>query len=371
LGLWHSLRRLLSVIIKEYKHIWFDPGFLFLTLFSPAVLLTLLSYVFSFDVEYATLAVINRDQSPQSFDYLRALTADGDITLTNPVANYDEAIKLFKAGDVDAVLVIPPGFGDHLEGREEAPVNLVVDGTDPTTAVSVMSSVEGRTQAFSQNTVGVTAAPFEVRNRTWFNPNLRSQHSMVPGLMALVLILPSMAAALGVTREKEVGTYETMVTTPIRGHEYLIGKLIVYLSLGLVSTLLALAVAVYWFRVPFRGGLGVYMLLTADYLFALMGYCLLLANFISSQRATTSLVLLTLFIPSFFLTGLTFPIDKSSTGSWLTAQALPTTHFITISRAVMLKALGVADLLPDVTILGVGGALSLVVSILLFSKKLR
>ena len=352
LGLWHSLRRLLSVIIKEYKHIWFDPGFLFLTLFSPAVLLTLLSYVFSFDVEYATLAVINRDQSPQSFDYL-------------------QAIKLFKAGDVDAVLVIPPGFGDHLEGREEAPVNLVVDGTDPTTAVSVMSSVEGRTQAFSQNTVGVTAAPFEVRNRIWFNPNLRSQHSMVPGLMALVLILPSMAAALGVTREKEVGTYETMVTTPIRGHEYLIGKLIVYLSLGLVSTLLALAVAVYWFRVPFRGGLGVYMLLTADYLFALMGYCLILANFISSQRATTSLVLLTLFIPSFFLTGLTFPIDKSSTGSWLTAQALPTTHFITISRAVMLKALGVADLLPDVTILGVGGALSLVVSILLFSKKLR
>jgi ABC-2 type transport system permease protein len=370
LGIWHSPRRLISVIVKEYKHIWFDPGFLFLTLFSPAVLLTLLSYVFSFDVENATLAVINRDQSPQSFDYLRALTADGDIEFTDSVDNYDEALRLFKAGGVDGVLVIPPGFGEHLEGQEEAPVNLVVDGTDPTTAASVMNSVEGRTQAFSQHLVGIRAVPFEVRNRTWFNPNLQSQHSMVPGLMAVVLILPSMAAALGVTREKEVGTFETMVTTPIRGHEYLVGKLIVYLSLGLVSTLLALAVAVYWFRVPFRGGLGVYMLLTADYLFAVMGYCLILANFISSQRATTTLVLLTLFIPSFFLTGLTFPIDESSFGSWLTAQAMPTTHFITISRAVMLKALGIADLLPEVTILAVGGALSLAASILLFNKKL-
>jgi ABC-2 type transport system permease protein len=146
--------------------------------------------------------------------------------------------------------------------------------------------------------------------------------------------------------------------------------LIVYLSLGLVSTLLALAVAIFWFQVPFRGGLGVYMLLTAVYLFALMSYCLVLANFITSQRATTTLVLLTLFIPSFFLTGLIYPIDKSSLGSWLTAQALPPTHFITISRAVMLKALGTADLLPEAAILSVGGVLSLMASILRFNKKL-
>ena len=99
MGLWNSPRRLISVIVKEYKHIWFDPGFLFLTLFSPAVLLTLLSYVFSFDVENATLAVINRDQSPQSFEYLRALTADGDVTFTDSVVNYDEALELFKAGE--------------------------------------------------------------------------------------------------------------------------------------------------------------------------------------------------------------------------------------------------------------------------------
>jgi ABC-2 type transport system permease protein len=141
-------------------------------------------------------------------------------------------------------------------------------------------------------------APFDVRMRVWFNPNLESQYAMVPGLMAIVLILPAMAVALGVTREKETGTFETLSTTPIQGLEYLLGKLVVYLSLGLIGTLLALAVAVFWFRVPFRGSLLLYMLMTVVYLFATMGFCLIVAHFVASQRTATSVVLLTLFIPA-------------------------------------------------------------------------
>lgn len=366
-----SFRRTLAVIIKEFKHIRLDPGFLFLTVFAPAVLLMLLSYLFSFDVDRANLAVLDNDRTPQSAQYLRALTADGKITLVATVENTDEAVSLLRAGRADVVLIIPPGFGRRLAAHEEASVNVVADGSDAGTALQVIHSLEQRTAAYAASLSGSPRAPFDVRIRIWFNENLRSQHSMIPGLMAIVLILPAMAIALGITREKEMGTFESLITTPITGGEYLLGKLVVYLILGVVGMLLALALAVYWFRVPFRGDLGLYVLLTADYLLALMGFCMLVANFTSSQRAVPAIILLVLFIPGFFLTGLLLPIDKSSFASEALALSLPITHYIVISRGVALKGVGLADLWPQaLTLLGMG-VLMVSATILLFSKKLR
>jgi ABC-2 type transport system permease protein len=365
----NSLRRIVAIIVKEYKHIWLDPGFFFLTVLSPAVLLTLLSYVFTFDVDNANLAVINQDQSPQSFEYVRMLTADGSVTVVATARNYDEAVELFKAGRADVALIIPPGFGSSLIAGEKAPVNLVVDGSDAGTAYQVINSIQQRTATYSGSLASVGRAPFDVRIRVWFNPNLDSQHSMIPGLMALVLILPAMAVALGVTREKETGTFETLITTPVQGREFLVGKLVVYLSLGLIGTLLALAVAVYWFRVPFRGSLGLYMLLTADYMFAIMGFSMVVAHFVSSQRAVTSAILLSLFIPSFFMTGLILPVDQSSPVSQAMSFGLPATHYIIISRGVALKGLHLDALVPEALVMLAMGTIAMLVSILLFTKK--
>ncbi len=369
--MYRSFRRTLAVIVKEFKHIRLDPGFLFLTVFAPAVLLMLLSYLFSFDVEQANLAVLDNDRSPQSAQYIRALTADGKITLVAAIENTDQAVALLRAGRADAALVIPPGFGRRLAAHEEASVNLIADGSDAGTAYQVISSIEQRTASYAASLSSTPRLPFDVRIRVWFNENLRSQHSMIPGLMAVVLILPAMAIALGITREKESGTFESLITTPIAGREYLLGKLVVYLALGLVGMLFALALAVYWFRIPFRGDLGLYVLLTADYLLALMGFCMFVANFISSQRAVSATILLVLFIPSFFLTGLLLPIDKSSLASEALALSLPMTHYIVISRGVALKGVGLADLLPQALTLLAMGLLMVNAAILFFSKKLR
>ncbi len=366
-----SLRRTLAVIVKEYKHIWLDPSFFFLTVLSPAVLLTLLSYVFSFDVDQAKLAVLNQDQSPQSHEYLRALAADGDMSLVTTAQNYDEIAELFRAGRADAAIVIPPGFGSKLSAHEQAPINLVVDGSDVGTAFQVTNSIEQRTLSYSASVTGSARPPFDIRIRVWFNENLRSQFSMIPGLMALVLILPAMAIALSITREKETGTFETLVTTPVAGRELLIGKLLVYLSLGLLGALLALAVAVYWFRVPFRGQLWLYTLLTADYLLALLAFCMFIANFVPSQRTVTSIVLLTLFIPSFFLTGLILPVDKTSLVSEVLAFGIPSTHYIMISRGITLKGVTMAELWPEALILLGMGVAATLASLRSFSKKLN
>lgn len=370
MALTRSFRRMRAVILKEYKHIWLDPGFFFLTVLSPAVLLMLLSYIFSFDVDHARLAVIDNDNSPQSQAYVRSLTADGDLTIDEEAGDYDDIARLFQSGRAEGALVIPPGFGSRLAGERQAPVNLVVDGSDAGTAYQVISSVEQRTLAFAAPLLNPAAAGFDVRLRVWFNENLRSQYSMVPGLIAIVLIMPAMSIALAVAREKESGAFESLVTTPVLGSEYLAGKLAVFLSLGLLGGLMALGVAVFWFRVPFRGSFLLYALLMADYLFALMGFCLFIANFVGSQRAVSSIVLLALFIPSFFLTGLLLPVDKSSFVSEALAFSIPSTHFIIISRGVALKGILMRDLWWEALILFVTGLGTLLAAITLFKKKL-
>jgi ABC-type Na+ efflux pump permease subunit len=116
---WNSLRRALAIVVKEYKHIWFDSGFFFLTVLSPAVLLTLLTYVFSFSVQEADLAILNQDQSPQSFEYVRTLTADGDLHIIETAGSYDDILDLIRTSRVDGVLIIPPGFGrDMTSGHQ-------------------------------------------------------------------------------------------------------------------------------------------------------------------------------------------------------------------------------------------------------------
>lgn len=365
-----TLRRVRSVIVKELKHIWFDPGFLFLTILSPSVLLMLLAYVFSFDVDRANLLVIDYDRSPQSAEYVRALSGDGKISVVGYAGSYDEIPAAFRRGDADAAIVIPPGFGAALASAESANVNLVVDGSDPTVGAQILSSLQQRTAAYNAGLQPVGGGGFEVRPRVWFNPNLKSQFSMIPGLMSIVLIMPALSIALGLTREKETGTFETLVTTPILGMEYLLGKLAVYLSLGLVATLLALGVAVFWFQVPFEGNLPLYMLLSLIYLFALESFSLVIAHFVASQRTATTIVLLTFFIPGFFLTGLITPVDEGSMGSYIASLMQPGTYFITISRGVALKASDLSVLWREaLTLFGMGMS-ALVAAVALFRKRI-
>jgi ABC-type multidrug transport system permease subunit len=193
---------------------------------------------------------------------------------------------------------------------------------------------------------------------------------MVPGLLGVVLSLPALALSLGLTREKELGTLEGLFATPMRGIEYLLGKVGAYLLTGVGSALLAWLVAVAWFQVPFRGDLLLLLVLTLDYLLASMGLSLIISHWVASQQTATFIVLMAFFVPSFFLSGLIDPINRASLQSTLMAWALPTTHFITISRALFLKGVGLSSLLaPSLTLLGMGLA-ALFIGLALIRKKI-
>jgi ABC-2 type transport system permease protein len=369
-----SLGRTAAIVRKELLHIIRDPRNLFLVTISPAFLLFLLAYIFSFDVSQLTLAVLDLDQTALSRRYVTSLVSDQDLVLGYTLGSYDEALPLMKGGDVDAAVVIPPGFADTVHGEQTALVQALVDGTDPFAGSQAISSLSARSRYFvvRSGAAGsqLPGEPLEIRSQAWYNAALESLLSMVPGLLAIVLIMPTLALALALTREKETGTLEGLMATPLSGLEYVAGKLVAYVSAGLISAVLALLVAVLWFKVPFRGHLAVFLLLAADYFLACMGATVVIASFVKSQQTSMFVVLIVFIVPSFFLAGLISPVSSGSLGSLLTSYALPSTHFVEISRVVFLKGLGLLYLArPALILLGMGlGALAM--GLLLFRKKI-
>ncbi len=368
-----SIHRTLAIARKEIRHILRDLRTFFLVTVSPAFLLLTLSYIFVLDVQQADLAVWDLDGSPLSRRYVAVLTADGDFRVRAPATSYTELDRLLLAGEVDGGLVIPQGFEAGLQAGRQVQVQVVLDGSDPIAASQTFFSLQQRTVAFAapfRASPTLVVGGLEVRGEAWYNPALKSLISMVPGLIPIVLSMPALALALAFTREKEVGSFESLIVTPVRGTEYLAGKLFAYLSSGLVSVLLVWLIAVLYFRVPFRGSPLLYLLLGADYLLASMGFSLLIANFTRTQQTAMLLVLMIFFIPSFFVAGLITPVDTSSLGSRIVAYSLPTTHFIAVSRGLFLKGLGgEALLLPAAVLLGMGG-LGFASGLLLFRKRL-
>ena len=365
-----ALRRTGSIARKEFVHVLMDPGALFLAVFAPAFVLTLLAYVFTFDAGESNVAVVDMDQTPLSQEYVRALVSDGHVHTVAYPTSYEEAVGLLESGRADAALIIPPDFGATLSAGGYAPVHNVVDGADAPAAQQVINAIEQRTRSFTAR-MGLTGdSPVEVRTRVWFNENMSSQYSMIPGLIGIVLILPAMTVAMGLVREKETGTLESLSTTPVLGSDVLIGKLIVYVTLGLVSALIALGVAVFWFGTPFRGSLLLWMLATVIYLMACMGFSLVVATFARSQQTAMVVILIALFMPGFLLSGLDDPVDAGSMASYMFSNMLPMTHYITIARGIALKDLLFPDLWREMLALAVMGIGGCAAAIMLFKKKL-
>ncbi|MCL7451509.1 MAG: ABC transporter permease [Anaerolineae bacterium] len=368
-----SLRRLFAVMRKEVLHIVRDPRNLFLVTVSPAFLLVLLSYVFSFEIKQFSLVVLDLDRTSLSRRYLASLTSNQDLNLTHTVTGYDAIDPLLLEGTVDVALVIPPGFAAEVRGGQAAQVQAIIDGTDPfagSQAINLLSSLSAAFVAGTATTGPVMASqPVEVLTQAWYNAGLLSLHGMVPGLLAIVLIMPTLALALALTREKETGTLEGLMATPVLGFEYVVGKVAAYIITGQVSALLALLVAVLWFEVPFRGNLALYLLLAADYFLACMAAVVVVANYVKSQQTAMFIVLLVFIVPSFFLAGLITPVSTGSPFSVLTSYVLPSTHFVEISRVIFLKGLGLAQMVQPALILLGMGLVALALGLLSFKKR--
>ena len=245
-----------------------------------------------------------------------------------------------------------------------------------------MVHVGGYTQQFALGVVrevaalagvvmeGVAMSPIDLRVRTWYNPTLRIVIGFLPALIAVVLAMPAVTTTLALTREKEHGTLEQLIATPIRRSELLIGKLVPYILSGLVGVVLCAAVAVYWFGAPFRGSFALYLALSLAFLLASLAIALVMSVFVKSQQAAQLGAMLIFFFPGFFLSGIFFPLISMAPIMKLEAYLVPSTHYVQISRGIFLKGQGLQALWPFALALLGMGVLFLALAILLFKKKM-
>jgi ABC-2 type transport system permease protein len=377
-----NLLRTWAVIRKEMRHILRDRRTAILVAISPVFLLLIMAYTFMVDVENVAVAVMDRDGTSLSRRYLAGLGGSGDVLVHYVAEGYGDLERWLMTSEVKAAVIIPPGFESALQAGREADIQLLIEGTEPNTAQTAMLHVGGYTQQFAIEVVREVAgragivvdaaalSPIDLRVRTWYNPTLKILIGFLPALIAVVLAMPAVTTTLALTREKEHGTLEQLIATPIRRAELLIGKLLPYVLSGMIGVVLCAAVAVYWFGAPFRGSFPLYLVLSLAFLLASLAIAMLMSVFVKSQQAAQLGAMLIFFFPGFFLSGIFFPLISMAPIMKLEAYMVPSTHYVQISRGIFLKGQGLDALWPYALALLGMGVLFMILAILLFKKKM-
>ncbi len=368
-----SLRRFRAILVKEYRHILRAPRTLLLVILAPAFLLVLLANLFSVEAQKARFVLWDLDNSIHSRRYLAAITADGDFTLIGDIYTYDDIAPELRSDRADFVLIIPHGFGRNLIVGDPAEVQAIFDATDAIRTPQLQGYLIARSGAFSGDVLlkgrDLQGNPLELRTVRRYNPAMNSKVSMVPALIAVVLSMPALAYGLSIARERELGSFEGLITTPVQGIEYLFGKSLAYITLGVLSVLVNLIVAVWGFQVPFRGSVLLYIGLSALYLAATIGLVTAASPILKTQQVAFFVVLAYFFVPSFFTSGLLMPILSQGWGR-LSSDIFPATHYVTIARSIFVKGLGFTALVrPTLFLAGMylGG---MMIAIITFRKRL-
>ena len=375
-----SWRRLFSVMRKEWWHITRDRTSFFLLMLSPMLFLVTMGYSFSIDIKDVRIGVLDQDQSPLSRRYIAQLGSTDALRLDAWPESLQEIDRLMMGGHIKAVVIIPRHFAQDLQAGRTASMQVVIDGTDPNTAGHAIRHIGEHTENFGLTFVreqlssaGISTnrlSPIDLRTRIWYNPSLRYTVSMIPALVGVVLSMPAMAASLALAREREWGTLEGLIATPIRRVELIVGKIIPYMLAGMLSVPLCIATAVYGYQVPFRGNLLVYVALSAIFLYSTMSIALFISVLTQSQQVAIIASMMIFMFSGFFMSGLLIPFSLMGPLIKMEAFMFPTTHFVIISRGFFVKGAGLAELQGYVwALLGIG-TMFLALAALMFKKKL-
>ena len=340
-----STRRFISVLVKEYRHILREPRTLWMVFLSPAFVLITLAAIFTGGSGRIDLVLWDQDRTPLSRQFAATLSSDDDFSLEY-VSHYEEIETSLVDHGIDGALIIPPGFADTIQSGNTAPVQVILDGVDPSSTGHATGSLLGHAADFGtalSHQYSLPPMPLQIRSQSAYLPDKSKRESMVPGLIPIVFSLPVMAASLALARERESGSLESLVATPVCGLEYLGGKLLAYVTASLIGLLPVWLAATLLFDVPFRGNPLVLVLLTVDFLLANVGLALFIGSLVRSQQTATVIALFVFFVPGFFLAGLVDPIDATDLASTAMSYVLPSTHFVTICRAIFLKGATLAE----------------------------
>jgi ABC-2 type transport system permease protein len=359
------MRRFRALIKKEITHMLRDPRTLIFIFIMPIMQLVLLGYANTTDIKNVSTVIFNQDNTPASRDLLNAFLATGYFSFDYSVGSQTEVNNLIASGNAKVGIVIPPTYGANLGGGQDSQALVLIDGSDPTIASAALSAAELAGQAHGvsiraqqlslqgSSIGGASSNPVDVRTNVLYNPDLLGAYSIVPGLIALILFQTGTSlTALAIVRERERGTMEQLVVTPIRSWELILAKIIPYILVSFADTLLILVLGILIFNVPIRGSLLLLFTMTGLYLLPTLGYGLVISTVARTQQQA-QLMSMPLILPSMMLSGFIFPISSLPVALQFIGALLPTTYFIYIIRAVVIKGVGLDLIIPQTIALSV------------------
>ena len=373
-------QRIRHIIKKEFLQLGRDPRLLRVVIISPIFQLLVFGYAATTDVHHISTAVYDEDRSQASRALVQQFTGSGYFDYDYFISSPKEMDALLDAGKAQMVLHIPPRFSADLAHNHIAQVQLVLDGSDSMTAGIISGYASGAIARYSQQ-LAVTRLErlrrtlpqvpgIDARLRVWYNPELKSVNFMVPGVLCtLLLVVTMILTSLAIVKEREIGTLEQLIVTPITPGELMLGKTLPFVLLGFVDLALVTAVAVLWFHVPLNGSLALLFALTAIFLLASLGGGL----FISTVSRTQQQAMVTGFffmMPSVILSGFMFPIQNMPRVIQYLTYAIPLRYYLVIIRGIFLKGNGIDVLWPQALALVGLGAGILALSAARFTKRL-
>lgn len=347
-----SLRRLLSYSQREATELRRDPIRATLAMLGTVLLMFIMGYGISLDVEDLGYAVLDRDQTTTSQAYALNIAGSRYFTEKAPLRDYTDLDQRLRSGEISLAVEIPPNFGRDLKRGNTPQVGFWVDGAMPTRADTIRGYVQGIHLSYLQQlsreaTGNAPQSQVDIALRYRYNPDVQSLPAMVPAVIPLLLMLiPAMLTALGVVREKELGSITNLYVTPVTRLEFLLGKQLPYIAMGMVNFFMMVALAVLVFEVPIKGSLLTLVLGALLYVICATGLGLLMSSILNSQIAAIFGTAIATLVPAVQFSGLLHPISAMEGAGAFIGNIYPTSHFLTISRGVFSKALGLADLYP-------------------------
>ena len=374
------MKTILHFIKKEFLQFKRDPKMFALILVAPVVQLILLGYAANFDVNVVHTAVYDLDKTETSRKYIEHFEATGYFSFDYYVDNYEELSEHIDKAEVILGIVIPNDFEKKINRRETAQVQAIFDGSDGNTASIAAGYLQGVTQKYSKqiisdirNRLGIKIIPVgsvTSETRVWYNPELKTRNFMVPGIVGLLLmIITLILTSLAVVKEKEIGTLEQLIVTPIKSYQMIIGKLVPFILLGFAAVIIVITAMHFIFGIDVKGS--IVLLFASSFVFILstLGLGLFVSTISKTQQQAMMLAIFLIMMPMVFLSGFTFPIENMpEIIQWIT-YIIPLRYFMTIIRGIILKGIGLADLWQELLAMFGIGVIILGLSVMRFQKR--
>ncbi len=372
-----NLFRIIALLKKEFGQLFKDKKLLPLVFLAPVVQLILLGFAASLDVTNIAIVLCDLDKTQESRAFIEKFSNTGYFSIEYSTEDYNAVQHYLDNSKVAMGLVIPRKFGDKILRKESASVQVLLDGAEGNSSAIAMGYVNQIIIGYSTKVLanvivqGKQLAGVNAEIRTWYNPSLKSRNYMVPGVLVLILLITTMnLTSMAIVKEKEIGTLEQLMVTPIRPSELILGKLIPFTIVGVLNVCVVLLVMVYGFGIPIKGSVPLLFGLTGFFLLTTLGLGLFVSTISTTQQQAMMTAQFFILQPMMYLSGFTFPIENMPHFLQYLSYAIPMSYYLVIVRSIILKGVGISSLWFEASALLVMGIVILFASILRFRKKM-